>query len=111
MGYADDTKDLSIPNNKMQTVLHLATLQNLPRLVRFLVINGSSITARDVYGNTPLHLACKLGYLECCAALIKPLVLDEEKCIIFEEKPLQKIPQSPNIYNYNGYFFFSIFYI
>ncbi|CAD5113756.1 DgyrCDS2922 [Dimorphilus gyrociliatus] len=102
ISYASEPKDFCISNNKMQTVLHLATLQNLPRLVRFLVINGSSVTARDSYGNTPLHLACKLGYLECCAALIKPLVLDEEKCMIFEEKPLQKIPQSPNIYNFNG---------
>lgn len=56
----------------MHTPLHLAVLMNQPPVVRALLILGASLTSRDRNGNTALHLACKLGDIECVRQLTAP---------------------------------------
>ena len=65
----NDEHELNIVNKYRQTPLHLAVLGNIPELVGLLVIKGASTTCRDKQGNSPLHLACLNGFLECVKAL------------------------------------------
>ena len=65
---AKDKKiDVNVTNDHGQTVLHLCamTLDNI--MIRILlehVGNGLKIDARDDYGCTPLHYACKKGHIQ-----------------------------------------------
>lgn len=56
---------LDIQNNLYQTPLHLATYLNFHALVRGLVKAGASLGLQDHDGNTPLHVACEQGRVEC----------------------------------------------
>ena len=55
---------LDIKNKVSQTPLHLATLTNQVRVARRLVVGGADVESRDRFGNTPLHIACREGYLK-----------------------------------------------
>lgn len=71
------TERLDIQNDHQQTPLHLAVITDQPHLVRALVVSGASLMARDKHGNTPLHLACKLGYAQCVERLTAPPSFEE----------------------------------
>ncbi|XP_063242720.1 NF-kappa-B inhibitor cactus-like isoform X1 [Bacillus rossius redtenbacheri] len=60
---------LDISNNYWQTPLHLAVLTHQPLVARRLLVAGAKVDGRDLQGNTPLHLACQSGDLECVRAL------------------------------------------
>ena len=55
--------DLSLRNSTGKTVLHVACEAGNTDVMKLLVSRGSSLYARDVDGNTPLHLAAR-----CCAS-------------------------------------------
>ncbi|MBN3305929.1 IKBE inhibitor, partial [Amia calva] len=68
------TKDvLDIQNDLYQTPLHLATYLNLPSVVRALVQKKASLELQDQDGNTPLHVACDQGRLDCAIEMIRDL--------------------------------------
>ena len=46
---------LNIPNEDLETVLHIVTKSANKELVVYLVKNGADLTAKDRTGNTPLH--------------------------------------------------------
>lgn len=78
---APQTHYLDIQNNQSQTALHLAVLTNQPNIVRPLVLAGTNLMLRDHHGNTPLHLACRNGFLECAKQLTREITLLEEQYI------------------------------
>lgn len=60
----DDRERLNIPNGSLQTVLHVATLLKMVEIVSLLVEEKADIAQCDNHGETPLHIACKEGYIE-----------------------------------------------
>ena len=92
---------LNVQNFLLQSLLHLSVILNLPEVVRKLVSRGADVDVRDRNGNTPLHIACERGYYECVIALTTPLDPREVKDVPYNV-PYQRIPQDPDIKNYNG---------
>lgn len=86
-----------------QTPLHLAVLTNQAPLVRRLVVGGASVLLRDRLGNTPLHLACRDGHVDCAHALLLPVSHEERQSALL---PLhiapQPLPQDLEQKNYDG---------
>lgn len=92
---------LNIPNNLLQTALHLAVITKMKSVVRRLIVAGADVTARDHKGDTPLHIACREGFEEIVAVLLEPVTYNET----LENRykiPYQKIPQNLELRNYNG---------
>lgn len=54
----------------MQRSIHYAVLNDDSYMVEKLSKLGANITARDIYGQTPLLKACSLGYLEVIKTLL-----------------------------------------
>ncbi|RWS08614.1 NF-kappa-B inhibitor cactus-like protein [Dinothrombium tinctorium] len=69
--YLDITNDLS------QTPLHLAALTKQSKIVRCLVVAGSTLDLQNRYGNTALHIACENGDLETVESLLSPVTQKE----------------------------------
>lgn len=98
-----DPRLLEIPNKKLQTPLHLAVLTNQAPLVRRLVVGGASVLSRDCKGNTPLHLACRDGHLECAHALLLPVSQEERRSALLPMHVApQPLPQDLEQKNYDG---------
>jgi NF-kappa-B inhibitor alpha len=91
---------LDIQNDMFQTALHLAVLTGQPHIVRILVVNGANLSARDRSGNTPLHLACLNGELECAQQLLLPLNAQEAQEHSRFATPFR--PQNLEQWNYDG---------
>ncbi|XP_041108659.1 NF-kappa-B inhibitor epsilon-like [Polyodon spathula] len=62
---------LDMQNDLYQTPLHLATYLNQPVVVQALVEKKACLELQDQDGNTPLHVACAQGYLECANELTR----------------------------------------
>ncbi|MBN3275224.1 IKBE inhibitor, partial [Polyodon spathula] len=62
---------LDMQNDLYQTPLHLATYLNQPVVVQALVEKKACLELQDQDGNTPLHVACAQGYLECAVELTR----------------------------------------
>lgn len=60
----DDRERLNLPNGNLQTVLHVATLLKMVEIVHLLVKEKADITQCDNRGETPLHIACREGYID-----------------------------------------------
>ncbi|XP_067240574.1 NF-kappa-B inhibitor epsilon [Chanodichthys erythropterus] len=61
---------MDIQNNLYQTPLHLATYLNQPTVVKSLVEKKVLLELQDQEGNTPLHVACEHGFLECASEMV-----------------------------------------
>ena len=62
---------LDARNYRWQTALHLAVITNRPDVVTLLVSLGSALTVQEQrYGDSVLHLACRLGHGTCLDAII-----------------------------------------
>ncbi len=51
--------DISQPNNRGKTALHMAAKRGYFELVQYLILKGASVNVEDGRGNRPLHLAVK----------------------------------------------------
>lgn len=70
---------LDAQNDEGRTPLHFAVQTSQRKVVKALVGSGASVGVRDIDGNTPLHLACILGYLDCAEDLLIPPRQDLEQ--------------------------------
>ncbi|KAI4877558.1 hypothetical protein NFI96_028585 [Prochilodus magdalenae] len=61
---------LDIQNNLYQTPMHLAVYLDQRHIVKALVENGACLELQDQEGNTPLHVACEHGRLDCANDMI-----------------------------------------
>ncbi|CAH2244152.1 jg23458 [Pararge aegeria aegeria] len=62
------TKLLNLKNNQMRTILHLAIINDSPKLVSFLVSKGCNPMEEDDEGNNAVH------YAVICQSCIEPLL-------------------------------------
>lgn len=69
---APDREWLNLPNNMLQTPLHLAVMTRLPQVVKALIDGGADIEARDSKGDTPLHIASREGFDDIAQILLTP---------------------------------------
>ncbi|XP_001603027.1 NF-kappa-B inhibitor cactus [Nasonia vitripennis] len=90
---------LDIINDESHTALHLAVMIREPQIVRRLVLAGANTTVRTRGGNTPLHMACSHGDLDCARALTEPITKSEMNWTA--GKP-QFSPANLNMRNYTG---------
>lgn len=58
-------------NQKLQTFLHLIIIENRIESVKWLIHNGINYNAADAEGETAIMLACKYGYSDAIAQLLK----------------------------------------
>ena len=65
------------------------------------MINGARVDIQDIYGNTPLHIACEKGYMECVKILTKHVEYHEIKDLSIIV-PFRGVPQKSTIRNYDG---------
>jgi len=65
------SNSLDLSNSLNQTALHLAVVTNRPGVVSLLVQSGASLHARDLNGDTSLHIACTLRHVHCVRAIIE----------------------------------------
>ncbi|XP_078516872.1 NF-kappa-B inhibitor epsilon-like [Lissotriton helveticus] len=68
---------LNFHNTLLQTPLHLAVYLHQVTVVRALVLKGADTAQQDRHGNTPFHLACQHGFLDCLQALTLAPTLPE----------------------------------
>ncbi|XP_066532612.1 NF-kappa-B inhibitor epsilon [Hoplias malabaricus] len=76
---------LNIQNNLYQTPLHLAVYLNQSTIVKDLVQNGVCLELQDQNGNTPLHVACEHGRLDCA----NEMILDVSPCRLAQVYDMQ----------------------
>jgi len=100
--FCPDPHWLTIQNFLQQSPLHLAILTNQADVARKLLANGSSLEMRDRNGNTPLHLACKMGLGECVEALTYPITDEERQNVPQSHQLVHRMPQDMSIKNYEG---------
>ncbi|XP_076873789.1 NF-kappa-B inhibitor epsilon [Brachyhypopomus gauderio] len=62
---------LDIQNDLSQTPMHLAVYLNQPGVVSALMGKGACPALQDQDGNTPLHVACEHGRLDCATEMIR----------------------------------------
>ncbi|CAL4107550.1 unnamed protein product, partial [Meganyctiphanes norvegica] len=50
---------------------HVATSNNLPVILSLLLSHGFNCNATDRHGQSPLHIAAKMGFSDCCKILLE----------------------------------------
>uniref|UniRef100_A0A0B7A240 Uncharacterized protein n=1 Tax=Arion vulgaris TaxID=1028688 RepID=A0A0B7A240_9EUPU len=93
---------LSFSNHLRQTPLHLAVLTHQRTIVRRLICGGATVLAQDKQGDTPLHIACRLGDIETVKHLLTPVQYEETLQNRYTI-PYQRVPQDLRVRNYNGH--------
>jgi len=97
-------KQLNTMNHLRQTLLHVASENKecSAKLVRLIITRGADGAIPDVWGNTPLHIACEYGRADVITALTLPLTKPEVRHP-FYKCPYKSLPQdNVNSYNHDG---------
>ena len=68
---------LDVQNNLRQTPLHLSVIVDRPELVTLMLERGACATLQDRNGDTPLHIACRRGLLDCIEAMTSTVTLPD----------------------------------
>lgn len=68
---------LNDQNKLKQTALHLAVNLNLAGVVEELILAGAELDLQDINGNTPFHIVCKKGLLQCMDVFLS--IVNSEK--------------------------------
>lgn len=68
---------LNDQNKMKQTALHLAVNLNLSGVVEELLLAGAEVDLHDMNGNTPFHIVCKKGLLQCMDVFLS--IVNSEK--------------------------------
>lgn len=68
---SDVAETIFLPDLLTQTPLHLAVYLNQVSVVKALVANGACLELQDQDGNTPLHVACEQGRLDCANEMLR----------------------------------------
>ncbi|KAL3269475.1 hypothetical protein HHI36_008544 [Cryptolaemus montrouzieri] len=76
---APNSNYLNISNDDGSTALHLAVATDQWRIVRWLIVAGAEPGPRNFRGESPLHIAARLGNLNCCKAITETVHLEERK--------------------------------
>lgn len=63
--------DVSLPDSKQRTALHLAAVKGHAGIVQLLLLQGASHASKDFNGNTPLHLAVIGAHVPVCLILLQ----------------------------------------
>ena len=53
------------------SVLHIATMENLPELVKYFTDKGANVNIQNLNGDTPLHIAARENYKLCIKYLLE----------------------------------------
>lgn len=94
---------LDIQNNDLwQTPLHLAVLTKQTEIARRLLVGGADFEIQDCNGDTPLHVACRLGDGKMVSTLLAPIEFNETHVNEYQI-PCRNIPQNLEIRNSSGY--------
>lgn len=64
-----------------QSPIHLAVATNQPQIVRALIVAGAQPGTRNSRGESPLHMAARLGLYNCCTAILEPVGKEEFKSL------------------------------
>lgn len=70
---------LDFQNNLHQTAVHISVLTRQARMTQLLVLSGARIDIQDSNGNTPIHLACQNGDVDCLQSLMTGISMSHEK--------------------------------
>ncbi|XP_018578962.1 NF-kappa-B inhibitor cactus isoform X2 [Anoplophora glabripennis] len=77
---------LDTPNDDAQTPLHLAVKTAQWRVARWLVVAGARPCPRDLQGDSPLHVAARLGDVKSVKAIADPVKKQEKDTLAFNSK-------------------------
>lgn len=91
---------LEIQNDLLQTPLHLSVFLNQPEVTRCLILKGANPEVPDRNGNTPLHLACEYGFMQCASMLLDELKEEEMKSPFYDSSV--RIEQDLELQNWQG---------
>jgi ankyrin repeat protein len=75
-----DPQALAAVTQKGRSALHIAARNGKDQMTHVLLEHGADCNATDIFGNTPLHMACKYPILICLSSPLFPsLPLPSEK--------------------------------
>lgn len=91
-----------------QSPLHLAVATNQHQIVRLLMVAGAHPGVRNCMGESPLHVAARQGYYECCRAILEPVTQEEISSLpLFYDVPCHTVNLEQ--WNFQGEFFHFVF--
>lgn len=70
-------------NNYHTTALHIAVMNDSPKVIQFLIVHGMDPNIKNIGGETPLHIAASDNSLDCAKILLEngadPNIKDEHE--------------------------------
>lgn len=93
-------------NNMRQTPLHLAVLMDQPEMVELLLRGGTELRLPDRHGDTPVHIAARLGHVQCLEKMFP--TVDRPMCELrhsqlFSYFEWRKPSPTTSLLNFDGY--------
>lgn len=93
---------LDTPNDDAQTPLHLAVETSQWRIARWLVVAGARPCPRDLQGDSPLHIAARVGDVKSIKAIADPVQQQERDALALSYQGHMYQPCDLNQWNYLG---------
>ncbi|GJQ71353.1 putative positive regulation of antifungal peptide biosynthetic process [Trypoxylus dichotomus] len=93
---------LDTANDDEQTALHLAVATGQAQITRWLIVAGARPCPRNLQGDSPLHIAARLGDVQCCRAITDPVALQEREALNLSYPVQPYCPVDLDQWNYDG---------